>query len=191
MARFVCGVLCRKLGESADAVTRLAGTPEQCPGEISGSGVFSMAKIRLSMEIGAPTNLVGAFFIPERMPSWYGRRTDSLFEVQRGASEFQVGLEVRISGRLPKRDVSLMTVVTAYQRGRLLEWRFHDAYGVTGLQSWEIERMGARSRVHMRDEYEMPGRIGNFWDRCFLQYLVRTRDRRDLEQLRRCAERRR
>lgn len=181
--------MCRKLVWAARAVAGPAGAPEKFPRKIRGSGVSSMAKIRLSVEISAPTNLVGAFFVPQRMAYWYGCETDSLFEVQRGASEFQVGLKIRISGRLSKRDVSLVTVVTAYQPGRLLEWRFHDAYGVTGLQSWEIERVGAGARVHMRDEYEMPGRIGKFWDRCFMQYAVRMRDQRDLEQLKRYAER--
>ena len=147
-----------------------------------------MAKIRLLVHIAAPRNLGGAFFVPQRMPYWYGREMDSRFEIQRGASEFQVGLKVRVVGRLAKREVSLVGVVTAYERARLLEWRFRDAYGVGGMQSWEIEQVGAGSRVHMRDEYEMPGRMGKLWDRCFMRYAVVARDRRDLERLRKFAE---
>lgn len=122
------------------------------------------------------------------MPYWYGCDMDSRFEVQRGSSEFQPGLKVRIVGQVSKREVSLVAVVTAYQRGRLLEWRFRDSYGVSGLQSWEIERVGAGARVHLRDEYEMPGRLGRLWDRAFMQHAVRARDRRDLDRLKRTAE---
>ena len=147
-----------------------------------------MANVALTAEITAPANLVGAFFIPQRMPYWYGQEMDCRFEVQRGASEFQVGLKVRVVGQLAKREVSLVAVVTAYERGRLLEWRFRDSYGVSGLQRWEIAADGNGARVQLRDEYELPGRIGKFWDRIFTQYAVRARDRRDLERLKRLAE---
>lgn len=140
------------------------------------------------MEIAAPANLVGALFIPQRMPYWYGQEMDCRFEVQRGADEFQPGLKVKIIGQLAKREVSLVAVVTEYKRGRLLEWRFRDSYGVGGMQRWEIEPAGKGARVVMRDEYELPGWIGRFWDRIFTQYAVRARDRRDLERLKRTAE---
>ena len=78
-----------------------------------------MAKIALSVEIAAPANLVGALFIPQRMPYWYGQEMDCRFEVQRGASEFQPGLKVKIIGQLAKREVSLVAVVTEDKRGRL------------------------------------------------------------------------
>jgi hypothetical protein len=147
-----------------------------------------MAQISLSVEIAAPANLVGALFIPQRMPYWFGEEMDCRFEVQRGASEFQPGLKVKIIGQLAKREVSLVAVVTEYQRGRLLEWRFRDSYGVSGMQRWEIQPVGQGARVVMRDEYELPGRFGKFWDRIFTQYAVRARDRRDLERLKRTAE---
>ena len=147
-----------------------------------------MAKIALSVEIAAPANLVGALFIPQRMPYWFGQEMDCRLEVQRGASEFQQGLKVRIVGQLAKREVSLTAVVTEYKRGRLLEWRFRDSYGVGGMQRWEIEPAGKGAWVVMRDEYELPGRIGKIWDRIFTQYAVRARDRRDLERLKRTAE---
>ncbi|HVB34290.1 MAG TPA: SRPBCC family protein [Patescibacteria group bacterium] len=135
------------------------------------------------------TNLVGAFFIPQRMPYWYGREMESRIQVERGAQEFQTGLRVRIVGNLAKREVSLVAQVTAYERARLLEWRFEDSYGVTGLQRWEIEPAGSGARVTMRDEYELPGWIGKIWDRLFTRHAVRGRDRRDLEFLKRFVER--
>lgn len=147
-----------------------------------------MAKIAISMDIAAQTRMVGAFFLPQRMVYWFGEEMDCQFEVQRGASEFAPGLKVRISGRLARRELSLVAVVTEYQRARLLEWRFRDSYGVSGLQRWEIERVGTGSRVHMHDEYELPGRIGKLWDRIFTQFAVRARDRRDLERLKGYAE---
>jgi hypothetical protein len=150
--------------------------------------VKSMAQITLSVEIAAPANLVGALFIPQRMPYWYGQEMDCRFEVQRGADEFQQGLKVKIIGQLAKREVSLVAVVTEYKRGQLLEWRFRDSYGVSGMQRWEIQPVGKGARVVMRDEYELPGRIGKFWDRIFTQYAVRARDRRDLERLKGIAE---
>ncbi len=119
-----------------------------------------MGQITLSVEMAGPTELVGAFFIPQRMPYRYGRDMETRLDVQRGARELQTGLRVRISGKLAKRDVSLTALVTAYERGRLLEWRFEDSYGVTGTQRWEIEPPGSGSRVSMRDEYEVPGWIG-------------------------------
>jgi uncharacterized protein YndB with AHSA1/START domain len=148
-----------------------------------------MAKIELTVEIAAPANLVGAFFIPQRIPYWYGVELESAIEVQRGAAEFRPGLRVRISGRLAKREVSLTAVVTAYERGRLLEWQFQDSYGVRGLQRWEIEPAGTGARVRLRDEYELPGRVGRLVDRLFTRYAVAGRDRRDLARLKRLAER--
>jgi hypothetical protein len=147
-----------------------------------------MAKIELSIDIAAPSNLVGAFFVPQRMTYWYGEEMDCRFEVQRGASEFQSGLKVRIVGMLAKRELSLVAVVTAYQRARLLEWRFRDSYGVAGMQRWEIETEGRTTHVHFLDEYELPGRIGKVWDRVFTRRAVRMRDLRDLQRLKYLAE---
>lgn len=147
-----------------------------------------MAKIAISVDIAASPRLVGAFFIPQRMVYWFGEEMDCRFEVQRGASEFEPGLKVRIVGQLARREVSLVAVVTAYQRARLLEWRFRDSYGIAGMQRWEIEPVGKGTRIHMRDEYELPGRFGKFWDRIFTQFAARARDRRDLERLKRYAE---
>ncbi|HVB99938.1 MAG TPA: SRPBCC family protein [Candidatus Dormibacteraeota bacterium] len=143
----------------------------------------------VSVEMAGPTDLVGAFFIPQRMPYWYGRDMESRVQVQRGAREFAEGLQVRIQGKLANRDVSLIARVTAYERGRLLEWRFEDSYGVTGLQRWVIEAAGSGARVTVRDEFELPGWFGKIWGRLFTRPAVRARDRRDLEFLKRFVER--
>ncbi len=148
-----------------------------------------MAKIALTVEIAASPELVGVFFIPQRIPYWYGVELESTMEVQRGAAEFRPGLKVRISGRLAKREVSLTAVVTAYERGRVLEWQFQDSYGVRGLQRWEIEPASPGTRVRMRDEYELPGRVGKLVDQLFTRHAVAGRDRRDLARLKQLAER--
>jgi len=148
-----------------------------------------MARIALTVEIAASPELVGAFFVPQRIPYWYGVELESRIEVQRGAAEFRTGLRMRISGRLAKKEVSLTGVVTTYERGRVLEWQFQDSYGVRGMQRWEIEPAGAGARVHMRDEYELPGRVGKLVDRLFTRRAVIGRARRDLARLKRLAER--
>ncbi len=149
----------------------------------------AMAKIELSVEIVAPPRLVGAFFVPQRICYWYGVELGSVIEVQRGAAEFRSGLKVRIRGRLAQREVSLTAVVVAYERGRVLEWRFQDSYGVRGMQRWEIEPGETGARVRLRDEYELPGRVGRVVDRLFTRHAVAARDRRDLARLKRLAER--
>src|ERR1051325_10999524 len=100
-----------------------------------------MAKIELTRAIEVPPEDVFVFFVPQRMPYWYGTEMQSCFEVQNGAADFAAGLKVRIEGRLGRKTVSHTVVITAYEYGRLLEWRFHDAYGVRGKERWQIERM--------------------------------------------------
>jgi hypothetical protein len=147
-----------------------------------------MSRIRLHLEIAAAPAVVGAFFLPHRMAGWYGRELDSRFEIERGADEFCVGQKVRICGRLAGREVALVAVVTAYQRGRLLEWRFQDRYGVSGRQRWEILPSGGGCRVEMEDEFQFPGRLGRLWEVLVMRHAVRARDRRDLERLKRMVE---
>src|SRR5713101_2602719 len=65
-----------------------------------------MAELEFSVEIAAPPDRVFVFFVPQRMPYWYGTEMESQFEVQDGAAEFQVGLKVRITGRLGRKEVS-------------------------------------------------------------------------------------
>ncbi len=102
-----------------------------------------MARIETSVRIAAPAEVVFAFFVPQRMPYWYGADMQACFEVQDGASDFAVAQKVHIAGNLGKREVSHTAVVTALQQARLFEWRFSDRYGVKGLERWELERIGA------------------------------------------------
>lgn len=147
-----------------------------------------MAKIDLSVEIAASPNRVAVFFVPQRMTYWYGVEMGAEFEVQGGATDFAVGQKVRITGRLGKREMSLTPVVTRYQFGRFLEWRFVDGYGVSGKQCWEIEEIDTQSRVTVHDEYRMPGRLGRLADWVFTRFAVRQRDREHLTRLKRLAE---
>ena len=166
-----------------------------------------MAKLEFTVEIAAPPDRVFVFFVPQRMPYWYNAESDSIFEVQAGAPEFQVGLKVRITVRAAYKEISHTAVVTRYAHERLLEWRFQDIYGVRGLQRWELELISPdaklaftlsgesasaeaqRTRVRMRDEYELPGRLGRVVDWLLTRRAVARRDRGDLARLKRLAER--
>jgi len=104
-----------------------------------------MANLEFERTIVVLPKEIFVFFVPQRMPLWYGAEMNSCFEVQGGAPDFAVGQKVRITGRLAEREVTLTTVVTAYQWERLFEWQFQDSYGVRGKQRWELQQMGARS----------------------------------------------
>ena len=149
-----------------------------------------MASLEISTEISAPPNLVAALFVPQRMPYWYGSEMESCFEVAGGSADFAAGQKVRISGNLGRREVTLTVVIVRYYFGKFLEWRFQDAYGVRGLQSWEFVASGAGTRVIMRDRYEMPGRIGRIFDLVFTRHAVARRDREYLARLKRLVEHR-
>jgi len=154
----------------------------------SGKITLLMADLSFEQEISAPAKIVGAFFVPHRMGAWYGREMDLQFEVQGGAVEFRSGLKVCLTGRLGKREISHTVVVTEFERGRVLEWQFQDAYGVRGMQRWEIETTETGSRVRMRDRYEMPGRIPKILDWLLTRHAVARRDRAELARLKRLVE---
>lgn len=147
-----------------------------------------MADLTLTEEIAAATKIVGAFFVPHRMGAWYGRELDLQFEAQGGAIEFRSGLKVRLTGRIGKREMTHTAVVTEFERGRVLEWQFQDAYGVRGTQRWEISETANGSRVQMRDRYEMPGRFGRLFDWLMTRHAVAKRDQRELQRLKRLVE---
>jgi hypothetical protein len=149
-----------------------------------------MARLEFSQRIAATPALVSAFFVPQRMPYWYGYEMKSEFEILGGASDFADGQKVRISGRLGAQEVSLTAVVTRYEFGSALEWQFQDQYGVKGKQSWEIAPQNEGAIVHMRDEYEMPGRLARLADTLLTRHAVARRDRGWLARLARLAERR-
>jgi uncharacterized membrane protein len=154
-----------------------------------------MARIETSVQIAAPAEVVFAFFVPQRMPYWYGADMQASFEVQDGASDFAVTQKVHISGNLGKREVSHTAVVTALEQARLFEWRFSDRYGVKGLERWELERIGAPSPqrppktiVRMRSNYTMPGLIGKAMDWLLTRHAVARRNENYLARLKRYAE---
>lgn len=148
-----------------------------------------MAQIDLQVVIDAPPQEVAPFFVPQRMPYWYGAEFQAEFEMAAGASDFAAGQKVRISGRPARREISLTAVITKYEWGRLLEWRFQDAYGVRGLQRWRIEAQGPATLVAMRDSYELPGRFARIFDWLITRRAVRRRDAESLERLARLVTR--
>jgi Polyketide cyclase / dehydrase and lipid transport len=149
-----------------------------------------MARLEFSQRINATAALVSAFFVPQRMPYWYGHEMKAEFEVLGGAADFAAGQKVRIRGRLGAREVTLTAVVTRYEFGRTLEWRFQDQYGVKGRQAWKIAPQGEATIVRMRDDYEMPGRFARIVDALLTRHAVSRRDRAWLARLARLAERR-
>jgi hypothetical protein len=145
-----------------------------------------MAELTFSIDFIAPPNDVFVFFVPQRMPLWYGVEMEACFEVQGGAPDFAVGQKVRIAGHLGSHQLTLTVVVTAYEWGRLLEWRFQDSYGVRGLQQWELAPSASGgTRLTMRDSYEMPSAFGRLFDRVFTRRAVALRDRESLARLQR------
>jgi len=155
-----------------------------------------MARIETSVEIAAPAEMVFAFFVPQRMPYWYGADIQASFEVQDGASDFEVAQKVQISGKMGKREVSHTAVVTALQNARVFEWRFSDRYGVKGLERWELERVAAASPerppktvVRMHSDYTMPGFVGKLVDWLMTRHAVERRNQNYLARLKRYAER--
>lgn len=154
-----------------------------------------MARIETTVRIAAPVEVVFAFFVPQRMPYWYGADMQSCFTVQDGAADFGVAQKVQITGNLGKREVSHTAVVTALQHARLFEWRFRDRYGVTGLERWELERVEASASqglpntvVRMRSDYAMPGLLGKAMDWLVTRHAVARRNRSYLARLKRYAE---
>jgi uncharacterized protein YndB with AHSA1/START domain len=154
----------------------------------------AMGKIELSKLIAAPMQDVFVFFVPQRMPYWYGAEMNSCFEMQEGAADFRAGLKVRISGHLARKSVSHTAVVTAFEYGRLLEWQFQDSYGVRGKERWELARAPGDSSggtiVKFVNEYALPGRIGRAMDWLLTRHAITRRNREYLERLARLAERR-
>jgi uncharacterized membrane protein len=154
-----------------------------------------MARIETTVQIAAPAEVVFAFFVPQRMPYWYGADMQACFTVQDGASDFAVSQKVQITGNLGKREVSHTAVVTALQQARLFEWRFKDRYGVVGLERWELERGDApatpgqpKTIVRMRSDYTMPGLLGKAMDWLVTRHAVARRNENYLARLKRYAE---
>jgi uncharacterized protein YndB with AHSA1/START domain len=149
-----------------------------------------MADLTFSLEIAAPPNEIFVFFVPQRMPHWYGTEMDAKFEVQGGAPDFAVGQKVRITGRLRQYEMVLTVVITAYDWERLLEWEFLDSYGVRGKQRWELQGIAGKTQLTLRDSYQMSSAFGRLFDKIFTRFAVAQRDRAWLVRLQHLAERR-
>lgn len=150
-----------------------------------------MARVELTRQIAVSPEHLFAFFVPQRMPYWYGAEMQSCFEVQGGAAEFSVGLKVRISGQLARQAVSHTAIITASEYARLFEWRFHDSFGVRGLERWEFEPAAHEAdstTLRFLSQYEMPGRLGRLVDWLWTRRAVAQRNRDYLERLARLAE---
>ena len=150
-----------------------------------------MAQLKFEQFIAASPALVGVFFVPQRMPYWYGTEMDSKFEVLGGASDFEVGQKISITGFLQMYKMALTVVVTEFEFGRFLEWQFQDSYGVKGMQSWRIAPSGdgTGTIVEMRDEYQQASLLGRILDPIFTKFAVTRRDKFWLEKLKSLAER--
>jgi hypothetical protein len=148
-----------------------------------------MSRIELATQISTTANEIFVFFVPQRMPHWYGTEMNAHFEVQGGAPDFTVGQKVRITGTLQNYELTLTVVVTAYEWEHHLEWQFQDSYGVRGMQRWDLQTEGSETKLIMRDEYTMPTTLGKILDRFITQRAVRLRDQSWLDRLKRFAER--
>src|SRR5260370_21503560 len=155
-----------------------------------------MGQIETSVLIAASPELVFAFFVPQRMPYWYGAEMKACVEGQGGASDFVVAQKVRVTGHMGRREVSHTAVVTAFQQACLFEWRFEDRYGVKGLERWELERVNAppstvtsKTAVRMRSDYVLPGLLGKAMDWLVTRHAVARRNQDYLLRLKRLAER--
>jgi hypothetical protein len=116
---------------------------------------------------------------------------ESRLEVLGGASDFEVGQKVSISGTLAGREMKLTMVVTRFEFGKFLEWQFQDSYGVRGLQSWRIGPGpdGKGTIVKMTDRYKNASGVARVIDKVFTRFAVKRRDRYWMERLKSVVER--
>jgi uncharacterized protein YndB with AHSA1/START domain len=151
-----------------------------------------MARIETSVEVAAPPELIFAFFVPQRMPYWYGADMEACFEVQGGAADFAVAQKVRVTGRLGRREVGHTAVVTELNYAQAFEWRFEDRYGVKGREHWELApkdgAVAPRTVVRMLSEYTFPGPFGKAMDWLVTRHAVARRNQNYLVRLKRLAE---
>lgn len=149
-----------------------------------------MTRIVTAIEIAAPLADVAVFFVPQRMPYWYGAEMAAEFQLLDGASDFAPSQKVRIAGKLGSRDVGHTAVVTDYRWGKILEWRFQDRYGVKGTERWELAALSStKTCVTMTSEYEMPNLMAKCMDKVFTRYAIKRRNNIYLMRLKKFAER--
>lgn len=149
-----------------------------------------MTSIIKTIDIAAVPADVFVFFVPQRMPYWYGAEMAAEFQLLDGAADFQPSQKVRIAGKAGKRELGHTAVVTNYSWGKILEWRFQDRYGVKGLERWEVTPIAsAGTRVTMTSEYEMPNALARFMDKLFTRHAIKRRNSVYLMRLKKFAER--
>lgn len=150
-----------------------------------------MTRIESTVQIKTPPNEIFVFFVPGRMGYWYGREMDAEIRVLGCGSDFVLTQIVQISGRIRDRQVAHTAVVTKFEWGKLLEWRFKDSYGVRGIERWELLPSAAKNAtlVRMTSEYEMPGAFARAVDWLITRRALARRNREYLARLKRLAER--
>lgn len=105
--------------------------------------------------------------------------------------DFVLAQIVQIAGRIRDREVAHTAVVTKFDWGKLLEWRFKDSYGVRGVERWELMPSAAENAalVKMTSEYEMPGAFARAVDWLITRRALARRNREYLARLKKLAER--
>ena len=107
-----------------------------------------MANLEFTRDFSVPPNEVFVFFVPQRMPLWYGVEMESHFEVQGGASDFSAGQKVQITGKLGNCEVSLTVVITAYR------WESAARVAIPGfVRRARITAMGTRKLANAARVY--------------------------------------
>lgn len=149
-----------------------------------------MTSLVNSIEIAAPLADVAVFFVPQRMPYWYGAEMSAEFQLLDGAPDFQVSQKLRVTGKVGQREVGHTAVVTDYRWGKALEWRFQDRYGVKGTERWELAPVSSSAtRVTMTSKYEMPNALARLMDKLFTRHAIARRNKEYLARLKKLAER--
>ncbi|HET9400757.1 MAG TPA: SRPBCC family protein [Candidatus Acidoferrales bacterium] len=149
-----------------------------------------MTRVECTVEIATAPNEIAVFFVPGRMSYWYGREMDAEIRALACGAEFMPSQIVQISGKIRGREVAHSAVITKFEWGKLLEWRFKDSYGVRGIERWEIEPTADSStRVRMISEYEMPGAFAGAIDWLVTRRALARRNREYLARLKKLAER--
>lgn len=150
-----------------------------------------MTRVESTIEIAVARNEVAVFFVPGRMSYWYGREMDAEIRALACGSDFMPSQIVQISGKIRGREVAHTAVVTKFDWGKLLEWKFKDPYGVRGTERWEFlpSAEGNVTVVKMTSEYEMPGAFARVIDWLVTRRWLARRNREYLARLKKLAER--
>ena len=75
------------------------------PTDAHSRGRQIVRRIVLTRRVAVPPQDVFVFFVPQRMPYWYGPEMRASFETQGCGSEFRAGSTVRISATMAKQNL--------------------------------------------------------------------------------------